>query len=331
MDDFAREIFPYVFTTLRASFDLQKDRRRVPWDWDMNGFRYLRIQSEGKLSVDNVVVETLPSSPDINNEKGLEDLFLKGANNFIDAYGTVAMWNNLENWHKDPLKKGVRSEWWFRSLAALARGHYFRCQAVKIPFDCNQANKIIDHFLTYGRDFFVNKDTGGENGTHAFSSTLFVSLLASYGWKFMPPSLRARFYSFAMPFYYNPIPPNYNLNKSHHIGDSTGEDFPWGPAAGMALGSILFSDHPHSGRWLDFSRMAAMKTFSFDKNEPCSVCPGGKVGTKTIYAPGEKLVDCPNEKDERSRYESQDCLCKGDRAVLPADHNPGYFFDNHSV
>ncbi len=326
IDDFEREIFPHNLITLKAEADRTKNKRRSPWDWEMTSFRYIRLQADrGKLVVDNVVLETLPPMPDINTSEGLQDYMLHGLNNYIDAYEQVPMWENLDKWYSNDNTKGTRYGWWFVSINNLAHALYFRCRFLDLPFDCNQANRIVSFWFEHYDRWNPTAET------HAFLSSLHLASFANSGWEHMTPHLRADLYKKAMFSFYNPMPSSYDINKSHHIGDSTGEDYPWGPTAGLALASILFSDHPHSQRWLDFSRMAAMKTFSYNKDEPCSVCPGGKVGTKTIYAPGEQLKDCDQDPDRRSRYESQDCLCRGDRAILPANHDPGYYFDNHSL
>lgn len=333
IDDFEREIYPYNLSSLSPEVDQSSGRRRIPTDWEMTHFRYFRLGASngGHFWADNILLENLPQPPDLTTKQGNRNWVLHWSNIFLDSYEEIGMWNNLQNWtnkHISYYQNYKPKSWWWSILADIAHQHYFRYSFSHLEFDKNQANKIWRFMLDQDYNGFPPWDDAGENNLFAATAGSIYAKTTQFGWNFMPTELKIKTWERLTRHFDWISSVNFQL-RSTHIGDSTGEDYAWGPLYGSLIASRLFSNYYNASRWEKISRAMAMRTFATDPNEPCSVCEGGIVGVQTIYAPGEHPPDCPEEKDPRPVQQAQNCLCRGDRSLLPPDHKFDYLFDNH--
>ena len=318
IDDFEKEIFPYNLSSMGARVNKEARKKILPSDWEMTKFRYLSFFSKGgSFWVDNVLIEgSLPQPPNINDLAGNQQWTLHWAQIFLDSYEEIGMWTNLSNWSVSGA--GV---WWWINLGDLAHIHYFRYKLLGLPFDAAQANKILRFLLD-------NKDKWDDSGNFSFASVAgyhFYTRMAEMGWGYMPLDLKIRLWE-GTAHYFDKLASSSRFFGNTYIGDSSGENYAWGFLYGALQASVFYPWYYQASEWQKISREMAMKSLSDNPNENCEVCPGGKVGVQTIYAPGIDVKDCLNNKDP-SR--SQKCLCRGDRSKLPLNHDFSYILDNH--
>ena len=325
LDDETRNVYPYNLASLSA--EPYATGRRQPIDPELTRFRYVRfgVNDGARLTVDRLHVEALPLPPDLTQAAGTARWNLRFGHLWLDSYEELGMFGNLERWtqtHVAHYQGTTPRSWWWLILVDLAQAHYARHAATGLPFDRDQGNKVWRYVLAnYGA-----WDDAYSGSTHASVSGTTYIKMAELAWDAMPDELRTetwRKLAAHFDWFTSADPPLLDA----HVGDSSGEDFAWGPLYGLAAASKLFASYPNAGRWLTGARAMGMRVFSHDANEACAACTGGRVGIQTVYAPKTDAKDCTPSVDPTAR--SQSCLCPGDRGVLPANHDFSYLFDNH--
>lgn len=335
IDDVEQEIYPF---SLNSIYPKPQSNGEI-WlssDWEMTDFRYIRMGSvsdTGQTWFDEVEVLNLPALPVPVSSLDTYEGALRWENYFkalwLDSYEEVVMFGNMQDWtqeHCTHYEGQPCKSWLWGELAGMVSAMYSRYKVTGLPYYKEKADEVYAFVLDNAYEGWNWADESAT--THASTESQNLQQGVDTGWGVMPAELRAEVFTLMTRHLdYLMTHPNFvGFERKALIGDSSGEDYAWGPLYGAAMMGLYFSDHPHAGRWMDFGQEMAMKVFSTDADEPCEFCSGGVVGVKTIYAPGDNLQDCQYNTDPTL---SQDCFCKGDRAQLPAAHDFSYLFDNH--
>jgi len=334
LDDPAREIPSYNLSSL-LPYPLESNTKfRYPINWEMTSFRYIRtgtLNANSNVWIDAVHAATLPPIPVTTDSIAIHPGGMRWSDYFssvyLDSYEEVVRYGTMEARTAEHcvLYLGTPCDsWWWGNLMSILWAMSYRYQTTGLPYYRDKVRYIWDFMLD-------NATTGHRwisGNPHANTVGSKYLMTITWAWYILTPSQRAETVSQLMKFMDSNLTDRSQVQtQSIHIGDSVGEDFVYGQIGGPVRTAIFFNDHPYADRWMDFAREMAMKSMSFNPNEPCETCPGGKVSIKSIYAPGENPQDCSNDPDP-SR--SQTCLCKGDRGLLPTERDFSYLFDNHA-
>lgn len=323
LDDDERQIYPFNLSSGAAElYGTNKEKRRLHLDHEMTNFQYVRlhVRDGGSLIVDGVRIDDLPAPLDITTASGESAWNLRWDQIFLDAYEEIGLRDHLTDWTAHAIN--YRTGWWWLLLSDLMKAHYNRYRELGLPFDREQGNRIWTHLLEH----YDRWDDSVAGTTHAFTAGNTYAKAVNEGWNAMTPEIQSLTWR-RLAVYFDWVSGSSFPTTDAHIGDSSGEDYAFGPGWGPLAGSLLFSDYVNSARWQRKSRASAMRTFSWNPGELCADCEDGVVGRQTIYAPDVDLQDCPLPTDPDLL---PTCLCRGDRGFLGDNHDFSYLFDNHA-
>ncbi len=302
----------------------------VSTDYELTEARYFRVgkwQNEGSFAIDQVSFDSLPPLPIesgtiLSTFNGSVDWENYYSANFLDFYEDTSRFGNMERIDqvlRDPSNTTAQRGWWYESLSGLALAADVRYRQTNLPYYKSLVNNIVNFVITQNNQYPVPANDFFPLSMSATKYGEYVSML----WSHLTPEnkalLKAKYISLLEEI------GNEGWTRSRYIGDSTAEDYSWGPLYTNIIGSIAFSDHPSAQSWAQNGLTFARRALSTNSDEACSFCPNGKVGVKTIYAENETVRDCnPGET-------SENCMCIGDRAAVSGRSNSdfAYLVDNH--
>jgi hypothetical protein len=271
LDDDERQIYPSNLSWGAAenygSDPAHPDKRRLHLDHAMKSFRYVRlhVSGGGSLIVDGVQVEDLPAPLDIGNAAGESAWNLRWDQIFLDAYEEIGLRTHLDAWTDLAIQHAAN--WWWLVLGDLMKAHYNRYRELGLPFDRDQGNRIWTHLLNH----HARWDDAVSGSTHAFTAGNLYVKAVSEGWNAMTPALQSLTWR-RLAVHFDWASGSDFPATDAHIGDSSGEDYAFGPGWAPLAGSLIFGDYVNAARWQRKSRASAMRTFSTDRGEPCVDC-----------------------------------------------------------
>lgn len=319
MDDPSRTMAAVNLSSLTYQSYPDKNRLTSPFDYDMRSFRYIRIgtwAATGNVRFDEVGMTGLPVMPvkapltDLTTYDGAMHMQNYFSAIWLDNYEDLALFNEYRNLPSKTTDTPV-IYWWYDSLQELATALAIRYKVTGLPVYKEETGALVD-FVLQNKATVYSNNFNGPSAMGEFASFIWPMLSVSQQQQ-VRDSITTESTTLT------------DANCSGYVGNSVAEDcYAYGPLSGSLNAALFFGDDSRATQWAKTAIANAKKALSTDRNAACAECTGGKIGVQSIYAPGQVMSDCSS-----SNPSSIDCLCPGDRALLPANRVFSYLLDNH--